>query len=125
MERPQDGSVTAYEYRVVDDVADHRIGAIDVEVCVGNGDPSTGAYVTTEFWSAVSDDHRRYGPASTLWGNDEIAPILSSETDVSWGDCIRGWVVTDATDDSNVTQVRYFNSQSEDPNDEEIIWEVS
>lgn len=95
-----------------------------MEVCVGNEDGSDGAYVTTDFWSAVSDDSRRYEAASTRWGNDEISPVLDYENDVGWGDCLRGWVVTDATEESNVTKIRYFNSQSEEPGDEEILWQV-
>ncbi|MGO1592607.1 MAG: hypothetical protein ACTHV6_11770, partial [Ancrocorticia sp.] len=55
IDTPGGSSVTAYEYKVVTDVADHRIGAIDVEVCVGDGNTPEGVYVTTEFWSAVSD----------------------------------------------------------------------
>lgn len=124
VDRPAGASVTAHDYRVVTDVADHRVGAIDVEVCVGDENLPEGAYVSTEFWSASSDDNRRYGAASTIWGHDEISPVLSSETDVAWGDCLRGWVVTDASDDSNITKIRYFNSYSDEAGNEEIIWEV-
>ena len=124
VERPAGASVTAHDYRVVTDVADHRVGAIDVEVCVGDENLPEGAYVTTEFWSASSDDNRRYGAASTTWNHDEISPVLSSETDVAWGDCLRGWVVTDASDDSDITKIRYFNSYSDEVGNEEIVWEV-
>lgn len=124
VDRPAGASVTAHDYRVVTDVADHRVGAIDVEVCVGDENLPEGAYVTTEFWSALSDDNRRYGAASTIWDHDEISPVLSSETDVAWGDCLRGWVVTDASDDSNITKIRYFNSYSDDVGNEEVVWEV-
>ncbi|GAA1953388.1 hypothetical protein GCM10009689_38110 [Brevibacterium antiquum] len=120
---PQGASVTAHVYRVVTDVADHRVGAIDIEVCVGNENTPEGVYVTTDFWSVVSDDNRRYGPASTTWRHEEISPTLDYENDVAWGDCLRGWVLTDA-DDSNITKVRYFNSQSEEAGNDEIIWEV-
>lgn len=123
---PNGGSYTAYDYRVVSDVADHKVGAIDVEICIGDGDGYSDdtPYVTTEFWTAVSDDNRRYGDASTKWGNEEISPILDYETDATWGDCVRGWIVTDAGDDSNITKIRYFNDQSEEPDNEPIIWEV-
>lgn len=124
VDRPAGASVTAHDYRVVTDVADHRVGAIDVEVCVGDENLPEGAYVTTEFWSASSDDNRRYGAASTIWGHEEISPVLSAETDVAWGDCLRGWIVTDASDDSNITKIRYFNSYSEEAGNEEIVWEV-
>ena len=40
------------------------------------------------------------------------------------GDCLRGWIVTDASDDSNITRIRYFNDQSDEPDSEPIIWEV-
>ena len=122
--RPSGGSVTAHDYRIVTDVADHSVGAIDIEVCVGHEDAPEGVYVTTEFWSAVSEDHRRYGSASTTWRHEEISPVLDVETDVASGDCLRGWVVTEASTESDISKIRYFNSYSEEPNEEEVIWEI-
>ena len=92
LSHPNGGSYTAHDYRVVSDVAGHKVGAIDVEICIGDGDcySDSTPYVTTDFWTAVSDDNRRYGDASTKWGNDEISPILNYETDVAWGGTVSG-----------------------------------
>nr|BFF07282.1 hypothetical protein GCM10023233_22510 [Brevibacterium otitidis] len=109
------GTLTAHEYRVVTDLADHTVGAIDIEVCVTGNPPAAAQdvtpYVSTEYWSVIDASNRHYGDPSTTWRHDEISPILDYETDASWGECVRGWALTEADADADVKEIRYMRPE--------------
>lgn len=91
------------------------------------GDPVegySGSSVLTEFWSIEDAEDRRFEAAPSYGENDEVAPILSYESNVAWNDCIRGWIVMDTDDSTDAQTIRYFNSMTEEPGIEEIRWEL-
>ena len=120
-------SVTAHEYRVVSDTSDHTSGAIDIEVCTGEENISPTSFETTEPWSVISvisvgDEYHRV--ADVPWKYDEISPVLEPEAHIPGGECLRGWAITYAGPDDEVTTIRYRDESPRDPNHEEILWEV-
>lgn len=125
VDTPGGSSVTAYDYRVITTPGDDREGVLEVKVCVGDPvEGYSGSSVLTELWSIEDAEDRRFEAASSYGENDEVAPILSYESNVAWNDCIRGWIVMDTDDSTDAQTIRYFNSMAEQPGIEEIRWEL-
>ncbi|OFL64177.1 MULTISPECIES: hypothetical protein [unclassified Brevibacterium] len=122
------GSITAHGYRVTTDTLGKKVGAVDIEVCLGPDVPAgvedAEGHVTTDYWSAVDKENRRYQHPGEWSENKDVSPVLDPETPASWGDCVRGWALLETNDKTDVTEIRYYRPKDENRNATDIRWAV-
>jgi hypothetical protein len=108
---PAGGSVTVYEHRKNVEPQDANQEAIDVQVCVGakpsGSDAADYPIISVSPWALYDGQNRRYASASTTWQHQGAQPGYPVEQRVTWGDCVRGWVIIEGQSATTMTKVRY------------------
>lgn len=107
--------MTVFEHRKNVEKQNPNQEAIDVRVCAPAAPPSVGAeapYVTNQPWALLDADDRRYTAASTTWQHEGAQPAYPFEETLTWGDCVRGWIIIHGQPEIAMTKVRYTGSNS-------------
>lgn len=108
-------AVTVFEHRKNVEPQDPDQEAIDVEVCAPVAPPTVGAeapIVTNQPWALLDAENRRYTSASSYWEHGGAQPAYPHEEQLSWGDCVRGWVIIQGMTTTPMTEVRYTGANS-------------
>lgn len=109
------GSITVFEHRKGVESRDPDQEAIDVQVCAPGAPPAVGAeapIVSNQPWALLDAENRRYTSASSYWTNGGVQPVYPTEERITWGDCVRGWIIIQGKTTTPMIKVRYTGANS-------------